>query len=194
LPHAGFFHGEIREIHERETDFDCGRPLRSGAFPISALQDAVAFIASRRNSARFWSAARLSRVAPAKRGQRRFGGGHPHHQCLTSFRSHGALTTLYSFTGGRDGASPEASLILGTDGNLYGTTFDGGTNRFGTVFQITTNGVLTSLYLFTDGFDGARPLAGLVQGSDGSFYGTTSYGATTDAGNNPSRAAALAPA
>jgi uncharacterized repeat protein (TIGR03803 family) len=84
----------------------------------------------------------------------------------------GALTSLYSFTGGNDGAEPEG-LVQGSDGNFYGTTGGGGTSNLGTVFKISTNGVLTSLYSFTGGTDGDGPGAGLVQGSDGNFYGTT---------------------
>jgi uncharacterized repeat protein (TIGR03803 family) len=62
----------------------------------------------------------------------------------------------------------------GSDGYFYGTTSGGGgPNKSGTVFKITTNGALTSLYSFTGGNDGANPVAALVQGSDGNFYGTT---------------------
>jgi uncharacterized repeat protein (TIGR03803 family) len=87
--------------------------------------------------------------------------------------TNGALTGLYSFTGTNDGAKPYAGLVQGSDGNFYGTTEYGGTNGSGTVFQITTNGVLTSLYSFTGGNDGAYPVAGLVQGRNGYLYGTT---------------------
>ena len=93
--------------------------------------------------------------------------------------TNGALTSLYSFTGDNDGANPHAGLVQGSDGNFYGTTDCGGTNYAGTVFRINTNGALTSLYSFTGGNDGATPLAGLVQGSDGNFYGTT-YGGQGD--------------
>jgi uncharacterized repeat protein (TIGR03803 family) len=61
--------------------------------------------------------------------------------------TNGALTTLHSFTGTNDGASPNG-LVLGSDGNFYGTTGGGGTNGAGTVFKITTNGALTTLYAF----------------------------------------------
>jgi uncharacterized repeat protein (TIGR03803 family) len=92
----------------------------------------------------------------------------------------GGLTTLYSFTGGDDGASPLASLVLGSDGNFYGTTYSGGIYTNGTVFKITSNGVMTSLYSFTGPNDGANPLAALMQARDGNFYGTTSGGGTTN--------------
>lgn len=98
----------------------------------------------------------------------------------------GALTTLYSFCAQHpclDGVLPEAGLVQGTDGNFYGTTSAGGSDQGsgggGTVFKITPDGTLTTLYRFclqTGCTDGGAPLAGLVQGSDGNFYGTTSYG------------------
>ncbi|HTR44020.1 MAG TPA: choice-of-anchor tandem repeat GloVer-containing protein [Pseudomonadales bacterium] len=90
----------------------------------------------------------------------------------------GALTSLYSFTGGHDGSYPVAGLVQASDGKLYGTTYEGGTNGYGVVFRITTNGVLTPLYSFTDGHDGAYPVAGLVQASDGNLYGTAEEGGT----------------
>ena len=90
--------------------------------------------------------------------------------------TNGALITLHSFDY-TDGANPEAGLVQGADGNLYGTTFSGGTDSSGTVFKMTTNGALTTLYSF-DYTDGANPEAGLVQGADGNFYGTTEYGGT----------------
>ena len=94
----------------------------------------------------------------------------------------GALTTLYSFTGTNDGGGPRGALALGSDGNLYGTTGSGGTNRNGTVFKISTNGALTTLYSFTGITDGAAPLGRLVQGRDGYFYGTTAEGGPYDFG------------
>ena len=91
----------------------------------------------------------------------------------------GALTTLYSFTGGSDGAGPIGSLVRGDDGNFYGTTY--GEDSFGTVFQITPAGVLTTLYTF--GADGiASPQGGLVQGGDGNFYGEAQNGGADDDG------------
>jgi uncharacterized repeat protein (TIGR03803 family) len=100
------------------------------------------------------------------------GGTNGGYGTVFKFSTNGALTSLYSFTGGNDGAEPEG-LVQGSDGNFYGTTGGGGTSNLGTVFKISTNGVLTSLYSFTGGTDGDGPGAGLVQGSDGNFYGTT---------------------
>jgi len=95
----------------------------------------------------------------------------------------GALTTLYSFCtiGCVDGKSPYAGLVQGSDGNFYGTTEEGGVGEFGqagmgTVFKITPSGAHTTLYNFCCGTDGEFPLGGLVQGSDGNFYGTTEQG------------------
>ena len=106
------------------------------------------------------------------------GGTNGGYGTVFKISTNGALTSLYSFTGGNDGADPNAGLVQGSDGNFYGTTYSGGTNDSGTVFKISTNGALTSLYSFTDGNDGAYPYAGLVQGSDGNFYGTTDGGGT----------------
>jgi uncharacterized repeat protein (TIGR03803 family) len=92
--------------------------------------------------------------------------------------TNGALTSLFSFPGDNDGAYPYAGLVQGSDGYFYGTTSSGGTNDYGSVFRISSSGALTSLYSFTGGDDGWYPYGGLVQGSDGYFYGTTEYGGT----------------
>jgi len=89
------------------------------------------------------------------------------------------FNTLASFNG-TDGSSPDhLSLVQATDGNLYGTTQTGGTNGQGTVFKITTGGTLSTLYSFCSlpsCTDGASPDAGLIQATDGNFYGTTVNG------------------
>ncbi len=86
---------------------------------------------------------------------------------------------LHAFSAGpvtnADGAYPWAGLIQATDGNFYGTTFQCGAHGYGTVFQITPGGGLTTLHSF-DGTDGAAPTSGLVQAADGNLYGTTRYG------------------
>jgi uncharacterized repeat protein (TIGR03803 family) len=83
---------------------------------------------------------------------------------------------LYSFTGiGGDGAEPQAGLILDTAGNLYGTTYLGGANGDGTVFEVTAPNQETVLYNFTGGSDGGLPVAGLVRDAQGYVFGTTIY-------------------
>jgi uncharacterized repeat protein (TIGR03803 family) len=90
----------------------------------------------------------------------------------------GALTPLATFGGSTSaGQNPESSLLMGTDGNFYGTTQYGGANGNGEVYKMTPSGTVTTLYSFgTTGTDGQGPYAGLVQGTDGNFYGTTTGG------------------
>jgi|GEM_PF-2125925 len=103
----------------------------------------------------------------------------------------GTLTTLHSFCSAEDpstgncldGNGP-AGVIEGSDGNFYGTTSGGGAYSEGTVFKLTPSGTLTTLYSFCsqgdssthDCLDGADPSAGVIEGSDGNFYGTTHAG------------------
>jgi uncharacterized repeat protein (TIGR03803 family) len=111
------------------------------------------------------------------------GGGNIGGGTVFKMTPTGTLTTLYSFScsgsGCAGGSGPDAGLIQGSDGNFYGTTEWGGANGYGTVFQITPRGALTTLHDFcpqTGCADGANPRAGLVQATDGDFYGTTSVG------------------
>ena len=105
----------------------------------------------------------------------------------------GKFTTLYSFcpqSHCADGSLPTAALVQATDGNLYGTTNQGGANCVnsggcGTVFAITPKGKLTTLHSFcsqTGCPDGYSPLAGVVQGTNGDFYGTTTAGGANNEG------------
>jgi uncharacterized repeat protein (TIGR03803 family) len=92
---------------------------------------------------------------------------------LAQAQSNAVLTTLHSFAVFPNGATPTAGLVQASDGNYFGTTANGGTSNSGTVFKISTNGALTTLYSFTGGNDGANPSAAVTQGTDGNFYGTT---------------------
>ena len=84
-----------------------------------------------------------------------------------------------------NGAVPTDVLVQGTDGNLYGTTQYGGTANIGTVFKLTQGGAITTIYSFCSKSlctDGSLPDAGLVQASDGNFYGSTFWGGSQDSG------------
>jgi uncharacterized repeat protein (TIGR03803 family) len=91
----------------------------------------------------------------------------------------GDFVSLHSFTGPGDGYAPWAGLVQGSDGNFYGTTVFvyGGCAGYGygSLFRISPSGDFTNLYSF-HGSDGYEPNGGLVQGIDGSFYGTTANG------------------
>ena len=96
------------------------------------------------------------------------------------------LTTLLNFNGATGSSPGYGALVQGTDGNFYGTTEEGGVSGFGTVFRVTANGTLTTLYSFCSQSgctDGSTPYAGLIQASDGNFYGTTQYGGAGQAAN-----------
>ncbi len=85
------------------------------------------------------------------------------------------VTPVHAFSG-PDGGNPRAPLVKGSDGNFYGTTALGGSgtvNPFGTVFRVSSNGSFTSLYSFSFQVTGDQPFAGVIQASDGNFYGTT---------------------
>jgi uncharacterized repeat protein (TIGR03803 family) len=100
---------------------------------------------------------------------------------IYSLSQAGVLSLLVSFDQ-TDGAYPWGGLVQGTDGNLYGTTSQGGSvGGLGTVFRVTTGGTLTTLYAFK-GSDGAQPWGALIQGTDGNFYGTTIAGGANDEG------------
>ena len=117
-------------------------------------------------------------------------GGTTNFGCGTLFKitPGGTLTTLHIFcsrSGCADGQAPGA-LVQGTDGNLYGTTSAGGntacTGGCGTIFKITTTATLTTLHSFHL-TDGDNPGAGLIQATDGNFYGMTYSGGANNSSN-----------
>lgn len=101
----------------------------------------------------------------------------------------GTFTTLHNF-GYTDGAYPIAALVQATDGNFYGTTMGGsgtacGSDGCGTLFRITSSGTLDTLYRFcsqANCADGLSPSSGLIQATDGNFYGATPFGGTENDG------------
>lgn len=111
------------------------------------------------------------------------GGGLSNNGTIFKLSPGGVETVLYQFNGGAtDGSKPSSQLILGKDGNFYGTTPYGGANNGGTVFKMTPGGALTILHSFTGGADGYEPYAGLVLAIDGNMYGTTVSGGSTNLG------------
>jgi uncharacterized repeat protein (TIGR03803 family) len=97
----------------------------------------------------------------------------------------GEVMTLYSFCDFCPNGSSPSGLMQATDGNLYGTTIYGGGPGYGAIFKITPSGTLTTLYEFCSQSgctDGAYPVAGLLQATNGNFYGTTTAGTDLSAG------------
>lgn len=92
------------------------------------------------------------------------------------------FSLLYTFGNGTDGGTPYAGLVRDSAGNLYGTTFAGGTGSSGTVFMVDANGKETVLHNFKGKADGASPSAGLVRGPGGTLYGTTIEGGASNYG------------
>jgi len=93
----------------------------------------------------------------------------------------GKLTTLYTFA---SGVIP-SGLIQATDGDFYGTTYNGGANSLGQAFKITSTGTFTTLYSFCEKAsctDGADPEGGVIQGNDGNFYGVAGEGGANGSG------------
>src|SRR5258708_3650704 len=92
-------------------------------------------------------------------------------------------TTIHNFTGGSDGALPQAGVIFDGQGNLYGTTYQGGAYNAGTVFRLSPQSdstwTETELFEFTNGIDGGFPDAPLIMDAAGNLYGTTIYGGSS---------------
>jgi uncharacterized repeat protein (TIGR03803 family) len=103
------------------------------------------------------------------------GGGAYGYGSVFEVTSAGSLKTLYSFNNSPDGANPQSGLIADSHGNLYGTTYGGGTYGDGTVFELSPKGTLTILHSFS-GLDGLNPIGGLLLDSSGNLYGTTWQG------------------
>lgn len=106
--------------------------------------------------------------------------------CGTIFKvdATGHLSTLYSFTGGTDGANPSEALMQAADGEFYGTTLFGGDpscsvsgyTGCGTIFKITSAGSFKLIHEFSGGTEGGVPFSSLIQAGDGDFYGTATAG------------------
>ncbi len=104
-------------------------------------------------------------------------GGADDNGSVYKIASDGTYSTLYSFTGGSDGGFLYGGLDIDKNGNLYGSTADGGANNQGTVFKLTPNGTLTMLYNFTGGADGSGPEGDML------LVGKNLYSTTTSGGD-----------
>jgi uncharacterized repeat protein (TIGR03803 family) len=113
------------------------------------------------------------------------GGANGPYGTIFGITPEGTISTLHSFDG-TDGSYSTAGLVLGTDGNFYGTTEEGGAVGYaGTIFKIALDGDFTTLYSFCSQpncTDGEQPDAALVQEGNGNFYGTTQIGGAYDTG------------
>ena len=110
------------------------------------------------------------------------GGGTANDGVVFELSQSGTVTVLHSFcdeSNCADGSNPTVGLLLGTDGNLYGTTLYGGAHGEGVIYQITPDGAYQVLYNFCSQSgcaDGGNSYGSLMQGTDGNFYGATSTG------------------
>ena len=95
--------------------------------------------------------------------------------------SSGKLTLVHSFDD-THGRSPVGPVVQGTDGNFYGTTLNGGTHGSGVVFKMAPSGALTVLHNMNGTTEGYGPYAGVVQATDGNFYGVNANGGTASTG------------
>jgi uncharacterized repeat protein (TIGR03803 family) len=103
-----------------------------------------------------------------------YSGGLSGQGTLYTLTPAGVLTVLHAFGGGaEDGSYPAAAVVLGTDGNFYGTAQSGGAFGQGIVFSIAPDGALTVLHAFAGGTEGSYPRLGIIQATDGNLYGTT---------------------
>jgi uncharacterized repeat protein (TIGR03803 family) len=159
--------GVLTTLHNFSGDPPAGMPSTDGSNPFGLIQAA---------SGEFYGLA---------------GGGLFEDGVVFEIDAAGHGVSLHSFDG-TDGVNPVNELVQATDGNFYGITSAGGLNGVpgcpgegglggGTILKITPGGVLTTLYSFA-GSDGANPLGGLVQATDGNFYGTTVCGGLNNDG------------
>jgi uncharacterized repeat protein (TIGR03803 family) len=110
-------------------------------------------------------------------------GGKKGYGTIFRMNPNGAVTVFYSFLGGsQDGKIPDGGLVQATDGNLYGTTSEGGAHSCGTLYQISTAGVYKLLYSFAQG-TGKLESGGLLQHTNGLLYGTAFEGGRQNLGS-----------
>jgi len=110
-----------------------------------------------------------------------YNGGQANAGLVYELDAAGHETVLYSFTGGTDGAHPQAGVIRDKAGSLYGTATYGGPSGLGVVYKLDAAGHQSVLHSFSTD-DGAFPAAGVIRDSAGNFYGTTAGGGPSGVG------------
>ena len=113
-----------------------------------------------------------------------FAGGSGYGTLFKMEKDGTGFETLRRFSTGAEGRNPHAGLVVGANGFLYGTTYNGGSNNVGTVFTTNPDGTNYRVlhHFLNDGITGADPWAGVIQGGDGALYGTTEHGGSSGAG------------
>ncbi len=115
-------------------------------------------------------------------GTTKYGGAAGGFGTVFKISRTGTFTLLHSFAGNPDGVNPVAPVVIDPQGNVYGTTYFGGTMGYGTIYKIDTTGQLTVLHSFNYAPDGGNPMGGLIRDSAGNLYGTTSEGGDLNCG------------
>jgi uncharacterized repeat protein (TIGR03803 family) len=110
-------------------------------------------------------------------------GGIKNNGTIVELTTGGSLLHYYAFPGASGGSLPNGPLVEASDGNYYGTTYQGGAHGLGTIFRMTPEGNVTVLHAFSrHATDGASPAHGLTQATDGYLYGTTTAGGANGSG------------
>jgi len=115
-------------------------------------------------------------------GTTKYGGTAGGYGTVFKIDRTGKFSLLHSFAGNPDGVNPLGPVTVDPQGNVYGTTYYGGTNGYGSVFKIDTAGNLTILHSFDYSPDGAYPTGALLLDSAGNLYGTASQGGDNNCG------------
>ncbi len=111
-----------------------------------------------------------------------YNGGSFSNGTIFKIKTDGTFTVLKHLKAATDGGASQSDLIQASDNNFYGTCYNGGTLGYGTIFKISTAGVFTVVKNFSYSTDGGNPYDGLMQNTDGNFYGITRAGGSKGAG------------
>ena len=189
-PHAGLIQGTDGALYG--TTMYGGTSNVGTIFRVSTAGDGFAILHSFDGKCGSYPSTKLLQAADGALYGTTYSGGASNFGTVFKMGTDGTgFTVLHTFIfatnaieSGVGGYGPNGSLIQCTDGALYGTTYYGGTNFYGTVFRLSPDGNdYTVIHSFTgQGGDGARPNGGVIQATDGAIYGVTSDGGTSNLG------------